>query len=149
MTKVLKTTDRVRLNTWTFQTASIGNIWEAYGKHAEWIAAMGAKGHPIPEGSDLTMAEYVARNRKNGGEDVWAISAGTCISSNPAFYEEAKREFANAVVIENGEVVEYCGRKWKMTSTGRRYLRKEQVETSPEFANPFRFELVVEEKATA
>ena len=48
MTKVLKTTDRVRLNTWTFQTASLGNIWEAYGKHAEWIAALGAKGHPIP-----------------------------------------------------------------------------------------------------
>ena len=139
MTKTLKTTDRIRLPNWTFQTASIGNIWESYADHCQWVAGMGVKGFPVPEGSDLTMADYVARNRRNGGEDVWAIFSGTVITNQKGFYEEEKRKFDAAVVVEDGEVVEYCGRKWKLTSTNRR-----KGLNYPEFSNPFRFELVVE-----
>lgn len=133
----------VRLANWTNSYCTIGNIFDEYAKHVTWLVGMAKAGQNAPVSSMLNMVEYIERNRRNGGDDAWSVYAGACITNQPGYYERERAIYESAVVVNDGDIVEYCGRKWKVKVLGRKNLNY------PEYSNPLKFVEVVESAQAA
>lgn len=112
----LKAGDRIRLASWTSATAEVGTIWAAYDK---WYATatksdQNMVDHGFTPPPRDTKDEFIARNRRNGGHDVWASHYGTMICNDQSYYAEQRRIHDEAIVVENNDLVSVAGKLWRI-----------------------------------
>jgi len=100
----------VRLESWPIQVAIVGTLNGFCPDYAE-----------------------TARERKQA--ECWTVFTGTVIAADPSIYDHARRRHAEAIVVEDGQVVEIEGRRYRVVVNSRNHER-------PVNSDPIKFEEV-------
>jgi len=67
--------------------------------------------------------------------ELWAIFAGTALSSNPDFYHREKSKWATSIVIHDGQVIRCQGNQYRVEVL-------KGCESFPRYCDPIKFHLI-------